>query len=72
MEYLDISIRNVLTTISSDRLWQRLGYTLLGVVPKVARLKGIEVQLPALKLCIYICLYRGWWMRNNITTTSQL
>ena len=26
----------------SDRLWQRLGYTLIGVVPKVAKLKGID------------------------------
>ena len=31
--------------IFSDRLWQRLGYTLIGVVPNVARLKGIEVEL---------------------------
>ena len=30
--------------IFSDRLWQRLGYTLIGVVPNVARLKGIEVN----------------------------
>ena len=40
MEYLDIYSK----LNPSDRLWQRLGYTLLGVVPKVARLKGIEVQ----------------------------
>ena len=31
----------------SDRMWQKLGYTMLGVVPKVARLKGIEELVDA-------------------------
>ena len=31
----------------SDRMWQKLGYTMLGVVPKVARLKGMEELVDA-------------------------
>ena len=26
----------------SDRMWEKLGYKVLGIIPKVARLKGVE------------------------------
>ena len=31
----------------SDRMWQKLGYTMVGVVPKVARLKGMQELVDA-------------------------
>ena len=29
------------TSLYSDRMWEKLGYKVLGIIPKVARLKGV-------------------------------
>ena len=31
-----------ISLLFSDRMWEKLGYKVLGIIPKVARLKGVE------------------------------
>ena len=50
-------------------MWQKLGYQMIGIVPKVARLKRVEVKQRMLKyfsLLLKLLNPRVWWMQSNI------
>ena len=53
-------------------MWQKLGYEMIGIVPKVARLKGIEVENELNKnFFVLKWISRVWWMQNNTIMISQ-
>ena len=41
---LEVGFRKLsfISLLCSDRMWEKLGYKVLGIIPKVARLKGVE------------------------------